>query len=213
MESGSKAGKSQALATGAGVVPDFPGLGRLHVGDSSLLKVNVEAQESEVIHSFQFDGIAEKVAVDECLNCWVGKEMFAVNDEAVVDIPIVCEGEGRVLEKIVVELVPGVFNESDGDVAKGRGELGANPSASDLFVGVVACPENACVECEGHNRCDVGGVIGALCRVTEVVPADVGVVEGVACGFGVDCKCMCIVLALPLLNQRVDGINQTVLGN
>ena len=46
-----------------------------------------------------------------------------------------------------------------------------------------------------------------------MVPADVGMVERVACGFGVDCECMSIVLALPLLNQRMDGINQTVLGN
>ena len=43
------------------MVPDFPGLGGLHVGDSSLLKVNVEAQEMVVIHGFQFDGIAEKL--------------------------------------------------------------------------------------------------------------------------------------------------------
>ena len=138
--------------------------------------------------------------------------MFVVNDETVVDIPIVCEVEGHVLEKVVVELVPGVFNESDGDVAKGRGELGANPSASDLFVGVVACPENACVECEGHNSCDVRGVDGTLCRVADVVPAAVRMVERVACGFGVDCECMCVVLALPLLDQGMSGINQTVLG-
>ena len=50
------------------MVPDFPGLGGLHVGDGALLEVNVEAQKVEVIHRFQFDGIAEKVVVDEGLD-------------------------------------------------------------------------------------------------------------------------------------------------
>ena len=85
--------------------------------------------------------------------------------------------EGGVLEKVVVELVPRAFNEGDGDVAEGRRELGANPSPSDLFVGAIACPENAGVECKGHNGCDVRGVEGALCRMFCVVSADVGVME------------------------------------
>ena len=32
---------------------------------------------------------------------------------------------------------------------------GANPSSSDLFVGVVASPENACVEGKCHDGGDV----------------------------------------------------------
>ena len=48
--------------------------------------------------------------------------------------------------------MPGVFDEGDGDIAKGWRELGANPSSSDLFVGVVASPENACVEGKCHDR-------------------------------------------------------------
>ena len=32
--------------------------------------------------------------------------MFIVDNETVVDIPIVCEVEGGMLEKVVVELVP-----------------------------------------------------------------------------------------------------------
>ena len=54
-----------------------------------------------------------------------------------------------------MDLVPGVFNEGDGDIAQGWRELGANPSSSDLLVGVVACPENTGVECKGDNGGDV----------------------------------------------------------
>ena len=49
--------------------------------------------------------------------------------------------------------------------------------------------------------------------MANVVLANVGVVERIASGFGVDCKCVGVVLALPLLNERVNGINQAVLGN
>ena len=48
-----------------------------------------------------------------------------------------------------------MFDECDGDIAKGWRELGSNPSSSDLLVGVVASPENACVEGKGHNGGDV----------------------------------------------------------
>ena len=105
-----------------------------------------------------------------------------------------------------------MFNEANGDVAEGRRELGANPSPSDLFVGVFACPENAGVECKGNDGCDVGGVEGALCRMSCVVSADVGEVEGVASGFGVHRQGVCSILALPLLDHRMDGINKTVFG-
>ena len=50
-----------------------------------------------------------------------------MDDETIVDIAVVSEVEGSVLKEIVVELVPGMLNEGDGNVAKGRGELGANP--------------------------------------------------------------------------------------
>lgn len=43
-----------------------------------------------------------------------------MGDEAVVNITVVVEVEVGVIEKVVVELVPGVFNESDGYVAEGR---------------------------------------------------------------------------------------------
>ena len=70
--------------------------------------------------------------------------MFVVHDETVVNVSVVSKVEGCVLEEVVVELVPGVLNEGDCNIANGRRELGANPSPSDLFVGVVACPENEC---------------------------------------------------------------------
>ena len=40
-----------------------------------------------------------------------------------------------------------------------------------------------------------------------MVPADVGVVERVAGGFGVNGKSVGVVLALPLLNEGVDCVN------
>ena len=43
-----------------------------------------------------------------------------MDNETVVYVAIVCEVEGSVLKEIVVELVPGVFDEGDGNVAKGR---------------------------------------------------------------------------------------------
>ena len=156
----------------------------------------------KVVHCFQLDWIAKKVVVNESLYGRVGEEVFVVHDETVVDVSVVGKVEGSVLEKIVVELVPGVFNEGNGNVAKGRRELGANPSPSDLFVGVVACPENAGVECKGHNDGDVGGMEGALCGMFRVVPANVGVMEGVASGFGVNCQGVSSILVLPLLESE-----------
>ena len=136
-----------------------------------------------------------------------------MDDEPVVDIAVVSEVEGSVLKEIVVELVPGMLNEGDGNVAKGRGELGANPSPPDLLVSVVACPENAGVKCVCHNGRDVCSVDGTLCRVAAVVPANVGAVERVASGFGVDGQSMGVILAVPLLNKRVNGVDQAVLWN
>ena len=59
----------------------------------------------KVVHCFKFNWIAEKVVVDEGLDGWVGEEVFVVHNEAVVNVPVVCEVEGRVLEKVVVELM------------------------------------------------------------------------------------------------------------
>ena len=167
----------------------------------------------KVVHCFQLYWIAKKVVVNESLYGWVGEEVFVVHDETVVNVSVVGEVEGCVLEKVVVELVPGVFNEGDCNVAKGRRELGANPSPSDLFVGVVACPENASVECKGHNGGDVGCMEGALGGMFCVVSANVGVMEGVASGFGVNGQGVCSIWVLPLLDHRVDCVNEAVLGH
>ena len=193
------------------MVPDLPGLGGLDVGDGALLEVDVEPQEMEVVHRLQFDWVAEKVGMDERLNGWVGQELFIVDNETVVDVAVVGEMKSSVVEEVVVQLVPRVFNEGDSNVAEGRGELGANPSSPDLFVGVVAGPENAGVECICHNGCDVCGVNSALRRMAAVVLADVRVVERIARGFRVDGQGVGIILALPLLNEGVDSIDQAVL--
>ena len=79
-----------------------------------------------------------------------------------------------------------MFDQCDGHVAQGWRQLGSNPSASYLLVSVVASPENASVEGKCDNGCDVSGVESALCGMSSVVSANVGVVERVAGGFGVD---------------------------
>ena len=112
-----------------------------------------------------------------------------------------------------MDLVPGVFNEGDGDIAQGWRELGANPSSSDLLVGVIASPENASVECISNDSGDVRGLDGALCRVFLVASADVGVVEGVAGGLNIYCESVCGLLLLPVLNHGVNCIDQSVLGD
>ena len=136
-----------------------------------------------------------------------------MDNEAVVHVAIVREVEGSVLKEIVVKLMPGVFDEGDGNVAKGRGELGANPSPPDLLVSVVACPENAGVKCVGHNGRDVCGVDGTLCRVASVVPANVGMMERVASGSSINGQSMGVVQALSLLNKGVNGVDEAVLWN
>ena len=52
----------------------------------------------------------------------------------------------------------------------------------------------------------------ALCRMSCVVSANVGVVKGVASSFSVNRQGVCSILALPLLDHRMDGINKTVFG-
>ena len=53
--------------------------------------VHVETQEMEVLHRFEFHWVAKEVVVDEGLNGWMVEEMFAVDNETVVDISIVSE--------------------------------------------------------------------------------------------------------------------------
>ena len=197
------------------MVPDFPGLGGLNVGDGALWEVDVEAQEVEVVNWFQFDWVTKEVVVDQCLDGWVGQEVFVVDNEAVVHVSVVGEVVGEVeccvLKEVVVKLMPGVLDQGDSDVAEGWRELGANPGPSDLFVCVVACPENAGVECKGNNGCDVKGVDGPLGGMLGVMSAKVGMVERIACGFCVHCKGVGRVLVLPVLDHGVDGINKAML--
>ena len=90
--------------------------------------------------------------------------------------------------------------------------MGANPSSSDLFVGVVASPENAGVECKGHDGDDVRCLYGALCGVLAVVSADVGMVEGVAGGLDIHGEGVRGLL-LQVVNHRVNCIDESVLGD
>ena len=63
----------------------------MHVGDGALWEVDVETEEMEILHRFEFHWVAKEVVVDEGLNGWMVEEMFVVDDETVVDISIVRE--------------------------------------------------------------------------------------------------------------------------
>ena len=63
----------------------------MHVGDGALWEVDVETEEMEILHRFEFHGVAKEVMVDEGLNGWMVEEMFVVDNETVVDISIVRE--------------------------------------------------------------------------------------------------------------------------
>ena len=63
----------------------------MHVGDGALWEVNVETEEMEILHRFEFHWVAKEVVVDEGLNGWMVEEMFVVDNETVVDISIVRE--------------------------------------------------------------------------------------------------------------------------
>ena len=62
----------------------------------------------------KFHWVTKEVVMDKGLNGWVLEEMFVVDDEPVVNISVVCKVYVSVLEEVVVDLVPGVFDESDG---------------------------------------------------------------------------------------------------
>ena len=89
----------------------------MHVGDGALWEVDVETEEMKVLHRFEFHGVAKEIVVDEGLDGRVLKEMFVVDNEAVVDIAIVSKVEVCMLEEVVVDLMPGMLNEGDGNVA------------------------------------------------------------------------------------------------
>ena len=89
----------------------------MHVGDGALWEVDVEAEEMKILHRFKFHWVAKEIVVDEGLDGWVLKEMFVVDNEAVVDVSIVSKVEVRVLKEVVVELMPGMLNEGDGNIA------------------------------------------------------------------------------------------------
>ena len=89
----------------------------MHVGGGALWEVDVETEEMKVLHRFEFHWVAKEIVVDEGLDSRVLKEMFVVDNEAVVDIAIVSKVEVCMLEEVVVDLMPGMLNEGDGNVA------------------------------------------------------------------------------------------------
>ena len=89
----------------------------MHVGDGALWEVDVEAEEMKILHRFKFNWVAKEIVVDEGLDSRVLKEVFVVDNEAVVDISIVSKMEVGVLKEVVVDLMPGMLNEGDGNIA------------------------------------------------------------------------------------------------
>lgn len=75
---------------------------------------------------------------------------------------------------------------------------------------MAAGPENAGVQSEGHNGCDVNTVEGAL-RGVAVMPSHVRVVKRIACGSEVQSEGFSWMLLSPVVDQAVDRINQAVL--
>ena len=77
----------------------------------------METEEMKIFHRFEFNWVAKEIVVDEGLDSRVLKEMFVVDNEAVVDISIVSKVEVCVLKEVVVDLMPGMLNEGDGNIA------------------------------------------------------------------------------------------------
>ena len=65
----------------------------MHVGDGALWEIDVETEEMKVLHRLEFHWVAKEIVVDEGLDSRVLKEMFVVDNEAVVDIAIVSKVE------------------------------------------------------------------------------------------------------------------------
>ena len=80
-------------------------------------EVDVETEEMKILHRFEFNWVSKEIVVDEGLDSRVLKEVFVVDNEAVVDISIVSKMEVGVLKEVVVDLMPGMLNEGDGNVA------------------------------------------------------------------------------------------------
>ena len=183
----------------------------MDVGDGALGEVDVEAKEVHIIHGFQLNWVAKEVRVDECLNADVGEESVVEGDEGDVDVAVVGEVDLGVVCEGVVELMPGVLGERDGDIAQRWRELGANPSSSYLLKVGSTCLQNTGVECNFDDGDDVGGVNGALGRVTSVVLADEGKLKWVSCGMEVNSECGGIEGQLPLGGEALDRIQEPIL--
>ena len=180
-------------------------MGGLNVSDSALREVNVEPQEMVVFNCLK---VAKKVVVNESLDGWVREEMVVVDNEAVVDVAVVVEVEIGVVKELVVELVPGVFNESMSAMAMlhRAGDRAGSQSERHEFAGRCGCkPGNTSVERKSHDGGDVSSVEGALCGTSKMV------VVRVAGGLGVNGDGVSGLLLLPLLDQAVDGVDQAML--
>ena len=80
-------------------------------------EVDVETEEMKILHRFEFHRVAKEIVVDKGLDSRVLKEMFVVDNETVVNIAIVSKVEVCVLKEVVVDLMPGMLNEGDGNIA------------------------------------------------------------------------------------------------
>ena len=70
-----------------------------------------------VFHGFQFHWVAIEVRVNQSLDGKVLEEGTVECDQAIVHVPVVDEMDLGVVCQGVVELMPRVFDEGDGDIA------------------------------------------------------------------------------------------------
>ena len=107
--------------------------------------------------------------------------------------------------------MPRVPDEGDSDIAKRKGELGSNPGPLYLIEICGTRSENACVKCEYHDGSNVVSVDGALSGVASVVLANVGELEGIACGLNISGDGGGVKGEVPFGNKALDCINQSIL--
>ena len=74
-----------------------------------------------------------------------------------------------------------------------------------------AGPENAGVQSKGHDGGNVGDVKSALGGVLAMMSSNIGIVKRLSCGDKVDGEGLCGMLLLPMVDEAVYRVNETVL--
>ena len=103
-----------------------------------------------------------------------------------------------------------MFNECGGNIAECWGELAADACTLYLLVvGVAGLEKQDC--CLSNNEGNVLGVNGVLLWMVNVVPADVGMLDGIAGELDVNGESGGGVLCAPACAEADDGVDQPLL--